>query len=231
MVITIAPFLLGLTIAPSLDVERLETAERLLQEGRPAVAGVMYDLEIADNPWHAGLHYNRGVLSLRLDRPVVATYHLRRAVRLAPQHARFRETLGAAATYFGLEEQVPIPRYLRPDYLVLALIVLWTAFWGVLSARRRLRNTLSLVGIGMLIVLTVGTFVWSWNVDRRDDGVVRRPVHVRRIPDESAVPWIGLSTAQAVEIELQYEEFYLVRTQAGMTGWVPRAAIWTDTDG
>jgi hypothetical protein len=231
MVITIVPLLLGLTLAPSLNVERIRTAERLMEEGRPAVAGVMYDLEIADNPWHAGLHYNRGVLSLRLDRPVVATYHLRRAVRLAPQRAQFRDALAASSDYFALEDQVPIPRYPRPDYLVLALIVLWTAFWGVLSARRRLRNTLSLVGIGMLIVLVIGTLGWSWSVDRREDGVVRRPVHVRRIPDESAVPWIGLSTAQAVEIELQYESFYLVRTQAGMTGWVPRAAVWTDTDG
>ena len=231
ILVTIAPVLLSMTIAPAINVERIQTAERLVEEGRPAVAGVMYELEIGDNPWHAGLHYNRGLLSMRLERPVVATYHLRRAVRLAPQRALFREALAASTDFFGLEEQVPIPRYPRPDHLVLALIVLWTAFWAVLSARRRLRNTLSLVGIGMLIVVTLGTFVWSWNLDRREDGVVRRPVHVRRIPDESAVPWIGLSTAQAVEIELQYDAFYLVRTQAGMTGWVPQAAVWTDTDG
>lgn len=223
----VVTLLLGATLFPSVNFDRLRTAADAIDEGRFAVAGVLYDLEIAEAGWHAGLHYNRGVLGLRTERPVVATYHLRRAVRLAPEREEFRQALLSASEYFGLDEQVGIPRYIRPDYFVLILVVLWTAFWTVLASRRRLRNTLSLVGLGMAIVVAIGGTVWSWNLDQQRDAVVREAVHVRRIPDSTAVPWIGLHQAQAVRIELEYESFYLVRTQSGMTGWIPQETVYT----
>ncbi|MFP4151220.1 MAG: hypothetical protein ACLFR8_12035 [Alkalispirochaeta sp.] len=221
----LVPFLLGLTLFPPIDRDRIERAAELVDEGREAVAAVLYELELQDNEWHAGIHYNRGVLGLKMERPVIATYHLRRAVRLAPEERLFRDALEAANAHFTLDEQVPIPVYPRPDYFVIAAIILWTAFWIVFASRRRLRNVLSLVGIVMLLVIVLGGLGWSWNIDRQRDGVVREAVHVRRIPDSSAVPWIGLSVAQAVRIDLEYQDFFLVETRTGITGWVPRSRI------
>jgi len=225
MLVSIIPLLLGLTLFPQVDRDRVERAAELVEEGRGAVAAVLYELELQDNEWHAGIHYNRGVLGLEMERPVIATYHLRRAVRLAPEEQLFRDALEGASTYFSLDEQVPIPAYPRPEYFIIAAIVLWTAFWIVFASRRRLRNVLSLVGIVMILVVVLGGLGWSWNLDRQRDGVVREAVHVRRIPDTSAVPWIGLSMAQAVRIDLEYQDFYLVETRTGITGWVPRSTI------
>lgn len=224
-VLSIVPFLLGLSLFPVVDRERIENAMNIVEEGRPAVAGVLFALEIDRNEWHAGLHYNRGILGMRTNRPVVATYHLRRAVRLAPDNERFREAMERSSRYFGLSDQVPIPRYPRLDYFILALLVLWTMFWIVLSARRRLRNTLGLVVVVMGFVGVGVGAIWSWSLDRQIEGVVREEIHVRRIPDETAVPWIALTEAQAVRIELLYDDFFLVRTRAGMTGWVPQEAV------
>jgi hypothetical protein len=225
VLVGIVPFLLGLTLFPPVDRGRIERAAELIEDGRGAVAAVLYELELQDNEWHAGIHYNRGVLGLEMERPVIATYHLRRAVRLAPEEQLFRDALEGASGYFSLDEQVAIPVYPRPDYFIIAAAVLWTAFWIVFASRRRLRNVLSLVGIVMILVVVLGGLGWSWNLDRQRDGVVREAVHVRRIPDSSAVPWIGLSTAQAVRIDLEYQDFYLVETLTGITGWVPRSTI------
>jgi hypothetical protein len=223
----IVPILVGAALFPTLNWQRLETAHRLIDEGRQDVAAVLYDLELADNDWHGGLHYNRGVLSLRLDRPVLATYHLRRAVRLAPEDRAFRAALVAAEDYFDLEEQIDLPGYIRPDIFIIGLIVLWTAFWIFLFFRRRLRTTLGLVGIGMIMIVTAGGLVWSWNLDRQRDGVVTEEVHVRRIPDIGAVPWVRLEEAHAVRVELEYDDFFLIRTRTGLNGWVPRDTVRT----
>lgn len=221
----LVPLLLGAALFPTVHRDRIENAMRLVEEGRPAVAAVLFDLEIGENGWHAGLHYNRGVLGVRTDRPVIATYHLRRAVRLAPDNPAFRSALDSASDHFDLNEQVPIPSYPRLDYFIIGLMMLWTIFWFVLSARRRLRNTLGLIVVVVAFVAVGAGALWIWSLDRQQDGVIREAIHVRRIPDMSATPWIALAQAQAVRIELQYEGFYLVRTQTGMTGWVPRDAI------
>ena len=214
-----------MTLFPVVDRERIEDAMSSVEEGRPAVAGLLFDVEIDRHEWHAGLHFNRGILGLRANQPVVATYHLRRAVRLAPDNTLFREAMERSSRYFGLSDQVPIPRYPRLDYFILALLSLWTAFWIVLSARRRLRNTLGLVVVVMGMAGAGVGAAWAWSLDRQIEGVVREPIHVRRIPDETAVPWIALTEAQAVRIELLYDDFFLVRTGAGITGWVPQEAV------
>lgn len=225
--IGLLPLFFAATIFPQLSVERLNKAQRLIEDERIAVAAVLYDLELADNEWHGGIHYNRGVLSLRLERPVLAVYHLRRALRLAPEREDFRVALRETESYFGMEEQIPVPRYLRPDAFVVALIALWSAFWILLYFRHRLRTTIGLVGIGMVMVIAFAGYIWSLNLDGQREGVVKEEVHLRRIPDSGAVPWIRLAEGQAVRIELEYEDFYLVYNQTGTNGWVPRDVILT----
>ncbi len=225
------PLFFAAAIVPQLSIERLEKAQRLIDDGRIAVAAVLYDLELSENEWHGGVHYNRGVLSLRLERPVLTIYHLRRALRLAPERDDFRLALAEAEAYFGMEEQIPVPRYLRPDVFIVMLIGLWTVFWILLFFRHRLRTTIGLVGIGMVMVVTFAGYVWSLNLDNQREGVVEEAVHLRRIPDSGAVPWIRLAEAQAVRIELEYEDFYLVYNQTGTNGWVPRDLVRTPGTG
>jgi hypothetical protein len=220
------PFMIGATLFPQINVERLNRAEEIIEEGRPAVAGVLYELEVQENEWHAGLHFNRGVLALRVNDPIDALYHLRRAVRLAPERRQFRQVLDDSETYFGMENQPTIPWFIRPDVIVAALWLVWTAFWLLLAVRRKLRRTIALVTLLMLGVVLVGGLWWSQQRAMQTEAVVVRPVTVRRIPSLTAQPWIQVDSATAVRVELSYEDFYLVSTSTGIQGWVPRASLW-----
>ena len=220
------PLLFGAALFPRLDVARLERAAAIDAEGRPAVAGVLYELELQQNEWHAGLHFNRGVLSLRAGNAVDAIFHFRRAVRLAPERSDFRAVLTDVEQYFGMNDQPAIPWYPRPDLFVAALFLVWTLFWVLLAIRGRLRRTIGLVALLMIAAILAGGWWWSARQDATLEAVVVDTVTVRRIPDSTAQPWIQVASATAVTVELSYNEFYLVRTAAGVTGWVPRSALW-----
>ncbi len=220
------PLMLGATVFPRVDVERLARAQEIIDEGRPAVAAVLYELEVQEHGWHAGLHFNRGVLALRVNDPIDAVYHLRRAVRLAPERRQFRAVLEDAEAYFDTESQLAIPWYVRPDYTVLALWLVWSVFWLVLAIRGELRRTITLVTLLMVGVVLVGGWWWSQRRAGESEAVVVREVTVRRIPSLTAQPWIQVDPAAAVQVELSYEDFYLIRTSTGIQGWVPAASLW-----
>ncbi|TVR66242.1 MAG: hypothetical protein EA427_16460 [Spirochaetaceae bacterium] len=212
-------------IIPYLNMQRLERAEELIRAGEYAVAGVLYELELQDHPGHAGLHYNRGVLALRSENALASVYHLRRAVRLAPERGDFRGVLNEAIAYFDLTDQIGVPGSVRPDILILLLIAVWSAFWMVLLAPPTLPRSIGLVSLLMVGVIVLAGVLWSVQVASRPEGIVRRELTVRRIPDESAEPWVHLHPVTTVQIELSYNDFYLVRTSSGVTGWVPRRDI------
>ncbi|MEX2443841.1 MAG: hypothetical protein WD492_09565, partial [Alkalispirochaeta sp.] len=155
-----------------------------------------------------------------------AIYHLRRAVRLAPERRQLRTVLGDAEEYFGTEGQPTIPWYPRPDVIVAALWAVWTSFWLLLAARGQLRRTIALVTLVMVGVVLVGGWWWAERRSSESEAVVVRPVTVRRIPSLSAQPWIQVDPATAVRVELSYQDFYLVSTSTGIQGWVPRASLW-----
>ncbi|MCG8479543.1 MAG: hypothetical protein MI724_10640 [Spirochaetales bacterium] len=227
-VVALLPLLLSAVSSPVLNIERLNRAAQLAEEGRPEVAGVLYDLEIQNAGWHAGLHFNRGVLAVRADNAVAAMFHLRRAVRLAPHRGPFRQALADAERYFAVAEQPAIPWYPRPDWFFVATLSLWSGFWVLLSLRGRVRRTLALVSVAMVAVALAGGWLWASRQISVPEGVVTRDAIVRRIPDYTARPWINLSPATAITVELSYDDFYLARTAAGVTGWVPHTAIRID---
>lgn len=224
--LALLPLFLGAAVFPRIDVQRIQRATEIADEGRPAVAGVLYDLELQQAGWHAGLHYNRGVLALRADNAVTAMYHLRLAARLAPEFRRFRNTLATAEDYFGADAALDVPIHPRPDAFALGLFFAWTIAWVLLSVRGRLRRTISLVTLGMVGILLLAGWGWSYRLATIDEAVVARPVTVRRIPDLTAQPWLQIDPSTVVRVELSYDNFLLIRTTAGVNGWVPDSAVW-----
>jgi hypothetical protein len=213
------------SIVPSLDLERLFRAEELIEEGNHAVAGVLYDLELQEHDNHAGLHYNRGVLAVRTGNTLAAVYHLRRAARLVPENAYVRSALVQALDYLETPDQIDLPVAVRPDFFFIAFLLLWTGFWLLLLLKPTLPRTITLISILMVGVLFSAGFIWAYRVENRPEGMVQRDVTVRRIPDLTAEPWLELLPATVVHIELSYDEFYLVRTSSGVTGWVSRRDV------
>lgn len=221
-----ALFLSAGAILPLLNQPRLIRAGELLAEGRPDVAGVLYDLELQDHPNHGGLHFNRGVLALRADNALAAVYHLRRAARLAPEKRPFRTALYEASDYFGIPDQLELPGAVRSDLFLLLFFGLWTIFWVLLLKRSSLGRSIGLVSLVMAGVLVLAGLFWSLRMEQTPEGVATTTAAVRRIPDESADPWVEIQPAQPVRIELSYDRFYLIRTGSGISGWVPKLEIW-----
>lgn len=213
------------TIIPELNSFRLARAGELAGNGEYAVAGVLYDLELQEHGSHAGLHFNRGILAIRSENTFAAVYHLRRAARLAPEESTFRRAYTAYLEYAQPPDQIGLPVAVRPDIPILVLLVLWSAIWFVLLARSAVLRSIVLVSLVMATIIAGATLVWSLHVASQYEGIVRHEVTVRRIPDSSAEPWVQLNPVTTLNIELSYDDFFLVRTSSGVTGWVPQRDI------
>ncbi len=224
--LTALVFLVSASLFPVLNTVRLGRADELISEGRYDVAAVLYDLEIQDHQTHPGLHYNRGVLSLRAGNLVATRFHLRRAVRLDSRNEQFRTALARADGFIDDGETLPVPRYPQRNIFFLVFLGLWTLFWVLLLLRHSVARALSLLTIIMLGIGSGGAALWTWNLSSVREGVVRQEVTVRRIPDSSAEPWLQLDPGMPVIVDLSYDQFYLIRTTSGVTGWVPVRAIW-----
>lgn len=217
--------LVSAAVFPSLNVQRLERAREIAADERYAVAGVLYDLELQDHPWHGGLHYNRGVLAFRSGNEVAARFHVRRAVRLDANHQGFREALEVIEWRYSEGDSIPIARYPRRDIFILILLGVWTAIWITLCFPQSVVRALVVLTLIMGAVVSGGTAIWISRVASEQEGVVRHEVTVRRIPDQTAEPWLQLRPGTPVLVDLSYDQFYLVRAGAGVTGWVPVQSI------
>jgi hypothetical protein len=219
------PVFLAFSIRPALSVERLTRAAELAAIDRPGTAGVLYDFELRDNPDNAALHYNRGVLALRAGDAARSVYHMRRAVRIVPESTLFRSGLDDVYAYFQRPVEFPIPQYPRLFVWYLGLLVLWSAFCLVFFLRGGTRRSIILLTVAFLHIPAIAGSVWAFRIGSTPDATVMQEAIVRRIPDTDASPWVRLQPSTVVMVELGYEEFYLIRTGAGVTGWIPVATV------
>jgi len=218
--------LLSFSLYPVLDMTRLARADELIEEGNYAIAGALYHLELQNYPNHGGLHFNRGILALRSGDEVSMRYHLRRALRLDAENQDFRTALLEAETFFDSSESFPIPWYPRGDFFFITVFVVWSALWGIFLLPSSTSRSLVIISLGMVAIVAVGGAIWRYNVARTPEGVIRQEVMVRRIPDASAEQWLALPPGIPVLVDLSSADFYLIRTVAGVTGWVPIRAVW-----
>ncbi len=221
----VVPTLLAFSIYPELDIERLSRAADLARGDRPGVAGVLYSFELERHPENAALHYNRGVLALRAQDAPRAVAHFRRAVRIVPESERFRDALAQTYLYFGLRDEFPIAGFLRPLWIFLGLFALWTVFFLTLYRRGGARRVIVLLSLIIFQLVALGGLIWSLRVSGTPEATLVQEATIRRIPDLEASPWVQLETATVVMVELAYEEFYLIRTGSGVTGWIPVSAV------
>jgi hypothetical protein len=178
--------------------------------------------------------YNLGNSYARAGKPGLAVLSYERALLLAPEDA----DINANLEYVRAAAHVPTETRGRVARVVQGVSPMWAAWVGVAGiaiiggalvvgkrARRfrALRVSGILLGI-LLIGLTVSNAVLSW--PRLHEGVVlvvQAPVRVTPVPmgDTAFV----LREAETVTVTAQHEEFMLVRTRGGRSGWVARASV------
>ena len=233
LVLLVPAVALALSV-PRLAYDALEIAARPSDQAiAPSEARellVRYETALESDWWHAGLHYNAGVLASYAGDRVRAVSHLRRALRIVPELTVAREALTTVEARFGVTEGPVIPRGPRPIWPAGAVLAAWTAAWFLALQRDRFWRGFALAPLIVVIVVGGGWWWWSATQTRVTDAVVVERSTVRRIPDESAQPWITVDQATAVEVELSYEGFLLVRTATGVTGWVAQEALLIQGD-
>ena len=178
--------------------------------------------------------YNLANSYARAGKPGLAVLNYERAALLAPDDA----DINANLEYVRASARVPTEprnRFARIAEAASPFLAAWVGVLGIalmgagLLARRMTRRfkwvrAVSILLGGALIALTVSNAMLLW--PRMHDAVVlinQTPARVSPVPmgDTAFV----LSEAETVTITAEHEEFVLVRTRGGLSGWVARANL------
>lgn len=177
--------------------------------------------------------YNLANSYARAGKPGLAVLNYERAALLAPDDADIDANLQhvRAAAHVPTE---PRSRFARIAQAVSPASAAWAGALGVallgvgllarrMASRRWAWSGIMLLGVA-LIALTVSNAMLVW--PRMSEAVVlvnQTPVHVAPVPmgDISLV----LPEAETVTMTADHEDFILIRTRGGESGWVARANL------
>jgi hypothetical protein len=207
---------------------------RVLGLALALMAGHIHEAR-ADQPGYtaAGL-YNLGNSYARAGKPGLAVLNYERASLLAPNDPDIEANLRFVRASAHLPSPSP-SRFARTFTLVGPTAAAWLGVAGmvVLGAgiflggavrrRRWLRRAVMALGLA-LMGCTVGNGVVLWPT-LHAAVVVTNAAPVRVSPVPMGDPLFTLVEADTVAIAAEHEDFMLIRTVAGKTGWVSRANV------
>jgi hypothetical protein len=171
------------------------------------------------------LLYNLSMCSFQRGDHAEAVWYARESVSLAPMGKEYRKLLAWYEDSLSLDQQGETPPAIHPDlifFLLLVFVSLGSIIGIVNLAKGRgfllilLILSFALAGISGGILYGVGS-AWA-----REVGIVKQVVMLKRIPKETAGPWIDLPEGMAVHIEEETESYFLIETGFGIRGWVKK---------
>lgn len=180
--------------------------------------------------------YNLANSYARAGKPGLAVLNYERAALLAPDDADINANLEyiRASAHVPTEPRTRIARIVQAANPSLAawIGVLGIALVGIGLLARKLARRFRWLGAGgillgvALIALTVSNAMLLW--PRMHDAVVlvnQTPARVSPVPmgDTTFV----LREAETVTMTAEHEDFVLIRTRGGLSGWVARANLGT----
>jgi hypothetical protein len=195
---------------------------------RQTVAQALYPRYSADALYNLGNSYARA------GKPGLAVLNYERAALLAPDDADIRANLEFVRASAHVPAQ-PRSRLARIAEAASPAVAAWLgvvglALFGVgmvagrMTSRFRLARASSIVAGSALVVLTVSSAVLQW--PRMHEAVIlvdQTPARVSPVPMGDTV--FVLPEAETVTLTAEHEDFVLVRTRGGRSGWVARANV------
>ncbi len=230
-IFSLAVFFLALG-APELDDSALNSAYILWSADEIEQSFRVYDEIVRESPDIVGVWYNRGVAAFSLGDTAEAVYSLRRALTANPHFGDARRALSTVESYVGLERQVEIRSFVHPDYSVLLLAIAFTiACVFCVAAIHRTRGGYVAAGVFFLTVAigAAGLVPFGARLVRSDIAVVAESdLELKRVPADDTELWHSLPAGTAVTIDSEHEQFFLIRTGYGISGWVESASVLTN---
>lgn len=185
-------------------------------------------------PYSPDTLYNLANSYARAGKPGLAVLNYERAALLAPNDPDINANLDYVRTTANVPSE-PQTRFTRIAQLVNPKQAAWLGVLGIallgaglLSSKgtrryRGLRATGILIGIG-LVSLTACNAALLW--PRMREAVIlinQTPARVSPVPMGDTA--FQLREAETVTISAEHEDFILIRTRTGRTGWVARANL------
>jgi hypothetical protein len=184
--------------------------------------------------YSASALYNSANAYARAGKPGLAVLNYERASLLAPDDAdvdanlRFvRESAHVAAEpRRWIDRLVTVARPAVVAGLGVAGIVMLGAglLAGFLAPRRRRTHRAAMAVGAALVAFTVGNGMVLWP-KLHDAVILMAATPARASPVPMGDPLFVLPEAETVRITAEHEDFVLVRTRVGRTGWVSRANL------
>lgn len=189
----------------------------------------------AEEPhYSAAALYNLGNSYARAGKPGLAVLNYERARLLAPDDADIEANLNFVRAAAHLPSEAP-PRWARAILMADPTLAAWLGVAGLValgvslilwhgSSRRRWGRRALAAGGAALLALTVGhgVLLWPW---LHAAVVVTGNAPVRVSPVPMGDPLFTLPEAETVTLLAEHEQFVLVRTAAGKSGWMSRANL------
>jgi tetratricopeptide (TPR) repeat protein len=208
--------------------------------GDLARAGASYEALLEEGVASAELETNLGATYLREGKRGLAALHLERALFLDPGDEDARADLAEArrAAVDRLEGETEareaVVRVLSPlpgRPAAIALVILWTAAWGLFAAhllragRPLLPLSMAAFALSVLAALvTAGAAAWH-SVALRRAVVVAAATPAREGPSERTATHFEVHEGTAVRIEDEEAGFRRIKLANGLVGWVPAASV------
>ena len=169
------------------------------------------------------LEYNLSVLYFKVGDIPRSVYAAREAIRLAPRLPVMRGLLSTVEGSASLNRSVAPRHIVHPDlfFAMLAASVNAVAVLTALAWRRK--RGLFLLGqlvTGILVLVSLVGLIATSMVFGEQLGVVTSDYNLRRIPTEESAGWLVVPEGTAVDIASTHDQFVLVKTAAGLEGWV-----------
>jgi hypothetical protein len=187
----------------------------------------------APTGYSAAALYNRGNAYARAGQPGLAVLSYERARLLAPNDPDIEANL----RYVRLAAHQPAAapsRFARAVTVASPTVIAWLGVAGIgligaallaRSASRRRGLRLAAAGLGLALVgWTVCNGIVLWPA-MHSAVVITGTTPVRVSPVPMGDPLFTLPEAETVRMTAQHEDFVLIRTSAGKTGWVSRADL------
>ena len=189
---------------------------------------------IATGGYSAAALFNRANACAREGKSGLATLNYERALLLAPNDADIAANLHFVRAKAGLPDApenwfARSLRYARPNTLAwLGSLGLVLAGMSLLLVRLRPQRRLafrSSTFAGVLLVATaIGSAITMW--PRMNEAVViSREAPARIAPVSAAEAAFKLHEGETVTMRAEHQDFALVQTSAGRSGWVARADL------
>ncbi|WP_455383293.1 BatD family protein [Salinispira pacifica] len=195
------------------------------QSGRVENAVADFTRALQVRPHSPGILYNLALCDYQAGSPAEAVYALANAIRFRPENGLFRQTLDWMEKRLSLTRQIDPPRSVNPDLMLIITAILFNltcVLIAVSGAGRSGRYVIVLVFSVLLTLTSAGGLIYAASVQQRELGVIGRNAgNLLKIPRPDASRWIELPAGTTVEVLLDSNGFYLIRTGYGVEGWIP----------